>query len=227
MLLPTSLLTLLHLALPALCHASPQPRLITSDWEQSLVPRHTLFLRQVSDLQTFTGALGGTKASPITNSGDAKRPFKVDGDTFTDFDTAAQRSCDNQFQGCSRAANANGNGNGNGNGGGNNGNGGNGNNNSNGNGGNKQRANRMKQRQDNGNNNTNNNKDKLTVNQCDDQKSKSLPPTQAMKRTRRLTNGPSWKNRQMQRCPEIRYGQRLQLCRRKHEYRPRPGFPRL
>ena len=178
MLFPTSLLTLLHLALPALCHASPQPRLITSDWEQSLVPRHTLFLRQVSDLQTFTGALGGTKASPITNSGDAKRPFKVDGDTFTDFDTAAQRSCDNQFQGCSRAANANGNGHGGGNGG-NNGNGGNGNNNSNGNGngGNKQKANRMKQRQDNGNNNNNNNdKDKLTVNQCDDQKSKSLLP---------------------------------------------------
>ncbi|KAI0612834.1 hypothetical protein PtrSN002B_003657 [Pyrenophora tritici-repentis] len=92
MLLPTSLLTFLHLALPALCHASPQPPLITTDWEQSLVPRHTLFLRQVSDLQTFTSALGGTKASPITNSGDAKRPFKVDGDTFTDFETAAQRS---------------------------------------------------------------------------------------------------------------------------------------
>ncbi|KAA8619486.1 hypothetical protein Alg130_02880 [Pyrenophora tritici-repentis] len=120
MLLPTSLLTFLHLALPALCHASPQPPLITTDWEQSLVPRHTLFLRQVSDLQTFTSALGGTKASPITNSGDAKRPFKVDGDTFTDFETAAQRSCDNHNNG----------------------------------------------------NNNNDNKDKLTVNQCDEQKNK-------------------------------------------------------
>ncbi|EFQ90633.1 hypothetical protein PTT_12735 [Pyrenophora teres f. teres 0-1] len=174
MLLPTSLLALIHLALPALCHASPQPPLVTSDWEQSLVPRHTLFLRQVSDLQTFTGALGGTKASPITNSGDAKRPFKVDGDTFTNFDTAAQRSCDNQFQGCSRAANENGNGNGgngNGNGNGNGGNGGNGG----GNGGKKQRANRRQGNGNNGNNNNNNNdnnKDKLTVNQCDDQKNK-------------------------------------------------------
>ncbi|KAF7447630.1 hypothetical protein A1F99_069940 [Pyrenophora tritici-repentis] len=135
MLLPTSLLTFLHLALPALCHASPQPPLITTDWEQSLVPRHTLFLRQVSDLQTFTSALGGTKASPITNSGDAKRPFKVDGDTFTDFETAAQRSCDNQAVRRQQD-------------------GGNNNNGSN-----------------NGNNN-NDNKDKLTVNQCDEQKNK-------------------------------------------------------
>ncbi|EDU47254.1 hypothetical protein L13192_05254 [Pyrenophora tritici-repentis] len=155
MLLPTSLLTFLHLALPALCHASPQPPLITTDWEQSLVPRHTLFLRQVSDLQTFTSALGGTKASPITNSGDAKRPFKVDGDTFTDFETAAQRSCDNQFQGCSRAANGGGGG-----------------------GGKKPRA--VRRQQDGGNNNNgsnngnnnNDNKDKLTVNQCDEQKNK-------------------------------------------------------
>ncbi|KAG9385444.1 hypothetical protein A1F94_004991 [Pyrenophora tritici-repentis] len=118
MLLPTSLLTFLHLALPALCHASPQPPLITTDWEQSLVPRHTLFLRQVSDLQTFTSALGGTKASPITNSGDAKRPFKKP--------RAVRRQQD----------------------------GGNNNNGSN-----------------NGNNN-NDNKDKLTVNQCDEQKNK-------------------------------------------------------
>lgn len=162
MLLPTSLLTLIHLALPALCHASPQPPLITNDWEQSLVPRHTLFLRQVSDLQTFTSALGGTKASPITNSGDSKRPFKVDGDTFTSFDSAAQRSCDNQFQGCSRTANSNGGGGGGGNGA--SGNGG-------GNGGKKEKvkSNRVKSRQD------NNNKDKLTVNQCDDQKSEYCP----------------------------------------------------
>ncbi|KAI4652217.1 uncharacterized protein J4E88_000531 [Alternaria novae-zelandiae] len=108
MFLPTALLALIHLALPALSHASPQPALVSSDWEMSLVPRHTLFLRQVSDLQTFDGNLGGTRASPITNSGDKERPFQVDGDTFTSFDSAAQRSCDNQFQGCSNTANSNG-----------------------------------------------------------------------------------------------------------------------
>ncbi|KAJ4365300.1 hypothetical protein N0V83_008919 [Neocucurbitaria cava] len=110
-LLPPALLSLLHLALPALSHASPQPALISTDWEMSLVPRHTLFLRQLSDLQTFDSALGGTKASPITNSGDTQRPFQVDGDTFDSFASAAQRSCDNQFKGCSDAANQDGNGN--------------------------------------------------------------------------------------------------------------------
>jgi hypothetical protein len=34
------------------------------------------------NLQTFTGALGGARASAITNSGDPERPFEVDGDTF-------------------------------------------------------------------------------------------------------------------------------------------------
>ncbi|EOA81169.1 uncharacterized protein SETTUDRAFT_64495, partial [Exserohilum turcica Et28A] len=57
------------------------------------------------NLQTFDGNLGNSPAPPITNSGDEKRPFKVDGDTFTQFDSAAQRSCDNQFQGCSTTAN--------------------------------------------------------------------------------------------------------------------------
>lgn len=73
------------------------------------MPRNTLFFRQVNDLQSFKGNLGGFAASPITNSGDGKRPFSVDGDTFTDFQTAAQRSCDNQFQQCSQSANQQGN----------------------------------------------------------------------------------------------------------------------
>ncbi|CAO2658807.1 Nn.00g065300.m01.CDS01 [Neocucurbitaria sp. VM-36] len=151
--LPPALLSLLHLALPALSHASPQPALVSTDWEMSLVPRHTLFLRQLTDLQTFDSALGGTKASPITNSGNPQRPFAVDGDTFDSFQSAAQRSCDNQFQGCSNAANKNGNGNGNGNG------------NKNGNG------------SGNGNGNGRKGKDKrqnggFTVQQCDEQKTK-------------------------------------------------------
>ncbi|KAK3693778.1 hypothetical protein B0T22DRAFT_50898 [Podospora appendiculata] len=63
--------------------------------------------RQAStvNLQTFTGSLGGIKASAITNSGDPKRPFGVDGDTFPDFETAATRACDNQKNECAQAAN--------------------------------------------------------------------------------------------------------------------------
>ncbi|KAF1940780.1 hypothetical protein EJ02DRAFT_379035 [Clathrospora elynae] len=109
MFLPSALLALVHLALPALSHASPQPALISTDWEMSLIPRHTLFYRQATNLQTFDGALGGTKASAITNSGNKDRPFSVDGDTFDKFDGAGQRSCDNQFKGCQEVANGNGN----------------------------------------------------------------------------------------------------------------------
>jgi hypothetical protein len=103
--IPTSLLSILLLALPTYSHASPQPALVLSDEFLHLVPRHTLFFRQLSDLQTFSGALAGFAASPITNSGDPERPFSVDGETFTDFESAARRSCDNQFQECSQLAN--------------------------------------------------------------------------------------------------------------------------
>ncbi|OAK95806.1 hypothetical protein IQ06DRAFT_196550, partial [Phaeosphaeriaceae sp. SRC1lsM3a] len=173
--LPTPILTLLF-ALPAFSYASPQPALITDDYMMSLVPRHTLFLRQLSNLQTFDSALGGASASAITNSGDAERPFSVDGQTFDSFDAAAQRSCDNQFQACQGAANGNGN-NGNGgnqantNNGGNNRNG----NNNNNNGGNNRNQN-QNQNQGNGNRNRGrgmvevNETGQLTVNQCDQQK---------------------------------------------------------
>ncbi|KAG6367352.1 hypothetical protein INS49_001540 [Diaporthe citri] len=57
------------------------------------------------NLQAFTGALGGIKADAVTNSGNSERPFEVDGDTFTDFNSAAQRSCDNQKNKCSQEAN--------------------------------------------------------------------------------------------------------------------------
>ncbi|KAF2635966.1 hypothetical protein P280DRAFT_473387 [Massarina eburnea CBS 473.64] len=108
--LPSSLLSLLLLALPfsTLSAASPQPALVADEY-MHLMPRNTLFFRQATDLQTFTQNLGGVSASPITNSGDPKRPFSVDGQTFTDFQSAAQRSCDNQFQNCSNTANAQGN----------------------------------------------------------------------------------------------------------------------
>jgi len=69
------------------------------------MPYHTIFTRQVSNLQTFTGSLGGA-APPITQSGDSSRPFEVGRSTFTDFKSAAQRTCDNQFNACANQANA-------------------------------------------------------------------------------------------------------------------------
>ncbi|KAL3417187.1 hypothetical protein PVAG01_11187 [Phlyctema vagabunda] len=61
--------------------------------------------RTLTNLQAFTGALGGAAAPAITNSGDSQRPFEVDGDTFTDFKTAAERACNNQKNSCAKIAN--------------------------------------------------------------------------------------------------------------------------
>lgn len=58
------------------------------------------------DLQAFTGALGGVAAEAVTASGDATRPFTVNGNTFTDFLDAATRSCDDQQNACSDIANS-------------------------------------------------------------------------------------------------------------------------
>ncbi|KAF2198528.1 hypothetical protein GQ43DRAFT_474456 [Delitschia confertaspora ATCC 74209] len=97
----------MSLTLPfSYAQASPQPPLVPSH-NIHLIPRNTLFLRQLSNLQSFNGSLGGIPASPITSSGDPKRPFEVEGDTFTDFKSAAARSCDRQFDGCSKIANEN------------------------------------------------------------------------------------------------------------------------
>lgn len=106
MLLPAPLLALLFLSLTSA--ASPSPAFLSDDFSMSLVPRHTLFYRQLKDLQSFSGSLGGVRASSIMNSGIPDRPFQVDGANFPDFATAAMRSCDEQFDGCQRMANAKG-----------------------------------------------------------------------------------------------------------------------
>ncbi|KAF2116105.1 hypothetical protein BDV96DRAFT_42961 [Lophiotrema nucula] len=64
-----------------------------------------LYARQANS-QSFTGALGGIAATPVVDSGDAKRPFQVKGDTFVNEAAALQRSCDQQFNACANAANA-------------------------------------------------------------------------------------------------------------------------
>ncbi|KAF7899643.1 hypothetical protein EAF00_003979 [Botryotinia globosa] len=61
--------------------------------------------RALSNLQIFTGSLGGVSADPITNSGDHARPFMVGGDTFPAFADACSRSCANQNNKCADAAN--------------------------------------------------------------------------------------------------------------------------
>jgi hypothetical protein len=63
-----------------------------------------LSVRQANS-QSFTGALGGIAATPVLDSGDAKRPFSVKGDTFVNIGAALQRSCDQQFNGCANLAN--------------------------------------------------------------------------------------------------------------------------
>ncbi|KAG2412246.1 hypothetical protein HFD88_009803 [Aspergillus terreus] len=54
--------------------------------------------------QAFTGSLGGSVPA-ITDTGNAERPYGVDGDTFTDYASAAERSCNNQFNSCQLIAN--------------------------------------------------------------------------------------------------------------------------
>ncbi|OBT93411.1 hypothetical protein VE01_08801 [Pseudogymnoascus verrucosus] len=73
---------------------------------------NVLVPRQTTNLQTFTGALGGAAAEPITSTNDQNRPFEVAGDTFTDFKSAASRTCDNQKNACAKIANSGGNSNG-------------------------------------------------------------------------------------------------------------------
>ncbi|KAH9224130.1 hypothetical protein DL95DRAFT_379054, partial [Leptodontidium sp. 2 PMI_412] len=61
--------------------------------------------RAEQNLQTFKGALGGVTAEPITSTSDPKRPFAVGSDTFTTYEDAAVRTCNNQKNACARVAN--------------------------------------------------------------------------------------------------------------------------
>ncbi|KLU83294.1 hypothetical protein MAPG_02358 [Magnaporthiopsis poae ATCC 64411] len=78
---------------------------ITDDVRSGFRMGGSLLPRQTKDLQAFNGALGGAKAQSITQSSDQKRPFEVNGDTFTDFRSAADRACDNQKNACANMAN--------------------------------------------------------------------------------------------------------------------------
>lgn len=53
--------------------------------------------------QAFSGTLGGS-VPVVTYMGDAERPYGVDGDTFTEYESAAARSCNNQLNSCQKTA---------------------------------------------------------------------------------------------------------------------------
>ncbi|KAK5452351.1 hypothetical protein LTS15_007417 [Exophiala xenobiotica] len=57
-----------------------------------------------TNVQTFTGTLGGPPPPVISSSGD--RPFSVNGDTFVNIGAALQRSCAVQHNACASAANS-------------------------------------------------------------------------------------------------------------------------
>ncbi|KAI1211837.1 uncharacterized protein F4807DRAFT_378697 [Annulohypoxylon truncatum] len=79
-----------------------------------------LFARQqpITNFQRFTSALGSKPAAQIVSNDDAddakNNPFKItnsqrsNGDTFTDFNTAANRVCDDQKNDCADVANGGG-----------------------------------------------------------------------------------------------------------------------
>ncbi|KAI9649971.1 hypothetical protein NHQ30_002557 [Ciborinia camelliae] len=56
-----------------------------------------------TNVQTFTGTLGGTPPPVVSSAGD--RPFSVNGDTFVGEGAALQRSCSIQHNACADAAN--------------------------------------------------------------------------------------------------------------------------
>ncbi|KAH6697551.1 hypothetical protein F5X68DRAFT_272446 [Plectosphaerella plurivora] len=69
-------------------------------WKMGLRPRQSS-----ENLQFFTGSVGGASAPAISKSSNPDRPFQVEGDTFPDFNTAADRACDTQKNACAEAAN--------------------------------------------------------------------------------------------------------------------------
>lgn len=77
----------------------------TADAASGCARRRVRRQAQGSNVQTFTGDLGGA-APAVTDSGDAKRPFSVNGATFVNEGAAIQRSCAVQHNACANAANS-------------------------------------------------------------------------------------------------------------------------
>lgn len=65
---------------------------------------HMLTSTTGTNVQAFTGTLGGAPPPVVSSAGD--RPFSVNGDTFVGSGAALGRSCDVQHNACARAANS-------------------------------------------------------------------------------------------------------------------------
>ncbi|GAW22484.1 hypothetical protein ANO14919_120210 [Xylariales sp. No.14919] len=59
----------------------------------------------LTDLNTFTEALGDAKAPPITLSSDPDHPYAIEGENVPDFNTAVDKTCDFQKNDCAELAN--------------------------------------------------------------------------------------------------------------------------
>lgn len=59
-----------------------------------------------SKVSTASASVGGIDAPGVTDSGDAARPFSVNGNSFVNEAAAVQRSCDVQFNACANAFNS-------------------------------------------------------------------------------------------------------------------------
>lgn len=77
----------------------------TADAASGCTRRRARRQSQGNNVQTFTGNLGGA-APAVVDSGDAKRPFSVNGATFVNEGAAVQRSCAVQHNACANAANS-------------------------------------------------------------------------------------------------------------------------
>ncbi|KAI2632736.1 hypothetical protein GGS21DRAFT_139578 [Xylaria nigripes] len=53
-----------------------------------------------TNLNVFTGALGGAEAPPITSSNDSRRPYEVNGEAVSNFRAAIDKACGIQMNEC-------------------------------------------------------------------------------------------------------------------------------
>ncbi|KAI0971928.1 hypothetical protein F4678DRAFT_430530 [Xylaria arbuscula] len=61
----------------------------------------------LTNLNIFTGALGGSVAPPITFSTDPQHPYVIHGEPVSDFNSAIDKTCSIQHNNCSDLANSN------------------------------------------------------------------------------------------------------------------------
>lgn len=102
--------SLLVASLPLLVRWAPEVDTVGPPYTLTRIPGEAsaIVARQNNgggNLQAFAGDLGGA-APEVADTGDADRPFEVNGATFQSLDAALERSCAVQNNACSNAANS-------------------------------------------------------------------------------------------------------------------------